>query len=321
MTRAKTQPTQTLIPLIVIVGPTGVGKTALGVELTAQVDGEIVSADSRQFYRSMDIGTAKPTPEELEGAPHHLIDIADPDETVGLAQFLGLARTAIREIADRGKIPFLVGGTGQYVRALLQGWQVPNVPPDPELRERLERQAEEDPDALWQRLMDLDPEAEAFIHPNNLRRVIRALEVSLKTGRPFSKLRRRVPPPYRVLKLGLTMERTALYERVDARVDAMMDAGLPAEVRSLLQQGYGWELPAMSGLGYSQFRPYLAGEATLDEAVERIKLDTHDFIRRQYTWFRPQSDDIHWLNAADPHLLQEARDLVDTFLDTADTNP
>lgn len=317
--------------MIAIVGPTGVGKTALGVKVAAQVGGEIVSADSRQFYRLMDIGTAKPTPDELARAPHHLINIADPDETVGLAQFLGLAKVAVRKIADRGKIPFLVGGTGQYVRALLQGWQVPNVPPDPELRARLERQAEEEPDALWEQLMALDPEADAFIHPNNLRRVIRALEVSIKAGRPFSELRRRVPPPYRVLKLGLTMEREALYARVDARVDAMVEAGLPAEVRELLDRGYGWDLPAMSGLGYSQFKPYFEGKATLGEVIERIKLDTHDFIRRQYTWFRPQNEGpqregpqregIHWLNAADPHLYQEAWGLVDDFLNSTGTTP
>jgi tRNA dimethylallyltransferase len=303
-----------LIPVVAVVGPTGVGKTALGIELARTFDGEIISVDSRQFYRHMQIGTAKPTPEERAAARHHLVDFVDPDETVGLAQFLQLARAAVREIATRGRLPLLVGGTGQYVRALLQGWRVPNVPPDPALREELERVAEEDPEGLWDRLMALDPDAAEFIHPNNLRRVIRALEVTMKSGEPFSELRRRKPPPYRVLKLGLTMERDALYARVDARVDAMVERGLVDEVQRLLAMGYEWELPAMSGLGYIQFKPYVEGEATLEEAVERIKLDTHDFIRRQYTWFRPTAEDIHWLDAADPDHVAEAKALVADFL-------
>lgn len=316
---ATTSPThQGLAPLIAIVGPTAIGKTALAVRIAQVHDSEIVSSDSRQFYRYMDIGTAKPTPEELAAAPHHLIDIADPDETVGLAQFLALARAAIQQITARHKLPLLVGGTGQYVRALLQGWQVPNVPPDPELRAELEQQAGDDPEALWQQLMALDPDSAEFIDPRNLRRVVRALEVTLKSERTFSELRRRVPPPYRTLTIGLTMDREALYARADARVDAMIAAGLLDEVRGLLARGYGWELPAMSGLGYSQFRPYLEGKASLDDVVERIKLDTHDFIRRQYTWFRPSAADIHWIDVGkDPTLdtaQREANNLITQFL-------
>ncbi|MEA3397936.1 MAG: tRNA (adenosine(37)-N6)-dimethylallyltransferase MiaA [Chloroflexota bacterium] len=296
-----------MIPLVAIVGPTAVGKTNLALALGTQMNAEVISVDSRQFYRGMDIGTAKPTPEERAQLPHHLIDIADPDETVGLAQFLRLARAAIEDIAARGKLPFLVGGTGQYMRALLQGWQVPETPPDPELRADLEQQAASDPAALWARLLVLDPEAADFIDRRNLRRVIRALEVCLKTGRPFSEQRRRVPPPYRVLQLGLTLERELLYARADARVEAMLAAGLPDEVERLRASGYGWELPAMSGLGYIQFRPYFAGQATLDEIAARIKLDTHDFIRRQYTWFRLTDPHIHWLEAGE-NVLQAARD-------------
>jgi len=302
-----------LIPLVAVVGPTAIGKTGLVAEIGPAFKAEVVSADSRQFYRGMDIGTAKPTASERERVPHHLVDIADPEETVGLAQFLQLARPAILEIANRGKRPFLVGGTGQYVRALLRGWRVPNVPPDRELRAKFEALGERDPDALWSRLLELDPEATTFIHPNNLRRIIRALEVTIKTGRPFSELRRRKPPPYRVLKIGLTMEREALYERADARIDAMMDAGLLDEVRGLLEAGYTWEMPAMSALGYQQFRPYFAGKATLDEVVERIKLDTHDFIRRQYTWFRPNASDIHWLDVTESPA-EAARELLQDFL-------
>jgi tRNA dimethylallyltransferase len=285
-----------LIPLIAIVGPTAVGKTALALTLGETFAAEVVSADSRQFYRFMDIGTAKPTVEERARVVHHLIDIAEPDDTVGLAPFLRLARAAIVDIADRGHVPLLVGGTGQYVRALLEGWQTPEVLPDPALRATLEAQATDNPTALWSRLITLDSEASTFIDPRNVRRIIRALEVCIKTGRPFSQQRQRIPPPYRTLQLGLTMERAALYARADARVDAMMAAGLLAEVEALLQRGYDWRLPSMSGLGYGQFRPYFTGEAKLAEVIERIKLDTHAFIRRQYAWFHPQAENIHWLD-------------------------
>lgn len=302
-----------LIPVIAIVGPTAVGKTALAVTLGEAFAAEIISADSRQFYRFMDIGTAKPTPEERARVRHHLIDIADPDDTVGLAQFLRLARAAVADIAGRGRIPCVVGGTGQYARALLEGWQTPEVAPDPALRATLEAQAAADPAALWSHLLALDPEAATFIDPRNTRRVIRALEVCLKTGQPFSAQRLRIPPPYRVLQLGLTLERAALYARADARVEAMMEAGLLAEVAALLQRGYDWQLPALSSLGYSQFRPYFAGEATLAAVIERIKLDTHAFIRRQYTWFHPRAEDIHWLDAAHNPTVH-ARALVEAFL-------
>lgn len=301
------------IPVIAIVGPTAVGKTALTLALGETFPAEVVSADSRQFYRFMDIGTAKPTPAECAQVQHHLIDIADPDETVGLAQFLRLARTAIVEIAARERIPFLVGGTGQYVYALLEGWQTPEVPPDPELRAKLEAQATTDPAALWTRLIALDPEVATFIDPRNARRVIRALEVCLKTGQPFSAQRQRIPPPYRVLHIGLTMERAALYARADARVDAMIAAGLPDEVTALRERGYDWRLPAMSSLGYSQFRPYFAGETTLAQVIERIKLDTHAFIRRQYAWFRSRAEHINWLDAGQDSTLQ-ARALIEKFL-------
>ena len=302
-----------LIPVIAIVGPTAAGKTALALALGEMFPSEVVSADSRQFYRFMDTGTAKPTPAERAQMPHHLIDIAKPDETVGLAQFLRLARAAVADIAARGRLPLVVGGTGQYVYALLEGWQTPEVPPDSALRAELAAQAATNPTALWARLIALDPEVATFIDPRNLRRVIRALEVCLKTGRPFSAQRRRIPPPYRVLHLGLTMERAALYARADARVEAMMAAGLPAEVEALRERGYDWRLPAMSSLGYSQFRPYFAGEATLTEVVERIKLDTHAFIRRQYAWFRSRAGDIHWLNT-EQDATARTRALVETFL-------
>jgi tRNA dimethylallyltransferase len=302
------------INLVVIMGPTAVGKTALGVSLCRQFNGEIISADSRQFYRAMDIGTAKPAPEELAAVKHHLVDIADPDETVGLAQFLKLARDAIHTISESGAVPFLVGGTGQYIKAIVQGWQVPEIPPDPELRQRLEQLATENPEALWDELMARDPDAVEFIDQRNIRRIIRALEVCIKSNLPYSAQRKRIPPPYRILQIGLSAERESLYARADQRVDKMMEKGLPAEVEHLLASGYSWSFPAMSGLGYSQFRPYFEGSASLDDIVQRIKLDTHAFIRRQYTWFRSAKGDLHWLDIQDTDFDSQASKLVRVFL-------
>ncbi len=288
-----------LPPLLVIVGPTAVGKTALSLHLAEAFDGEVVSADSRLFYRGMDIGTAKPTPVERTCVPHHLIDIANPDETVGLADFQEQAYATIADIHTRGKLPLLVGGTGQYVRAVVQGWRIPRVPPDHTLRAELEAQAaREGADALHARLVQLDPAAAQRIDPRNVRRVIRALEVCLITGRPISEQQGKQPPPYRILQIGLTMERPALYDRADRRVEAMMEAGLENEVRRLVEAGYGWNLPAMSGLGYIQFKPYLEDQATLQDVVTEIKGTTHDFIRRQYNWFRLNDPHIRWFDVS-----------------------
>ncbi len=290
---------ENLPPLLVIVGPTAVGKTALSLHLAEAFDGEVVSADSRLFYRGMDIGTAKPTPEERARVPHHLIDIANPDETVGLADFQEQAYATITDIHTRGKSPLLVGGTGQYVRAVVQGWRIPRVPPDHTLRAELEAQAaREGADALHARLVQLDPAAAQRIDPRNVRRVIRALEVCLITGRPISEQQGKQPPPYRILQIGLTMERPALYDRADRRVEAMMEAGLENEVRRLVEAGYGWNLPAMSGLGYIQFKPYLEDQATLQDVVTEIKGTTHDFIRRQYNWFRLNDPHIRWFDVS-----------------------
>jgi tRNA dimethylallyltransferase len=287
-------------PLLVIVGPTAVGKTALALHLAQALDGEIVSADSRLFYRGMDIGTAKPAPEERARIPHHLIDIAAPDETVGLAEFHEHATAAIAGIHARGKLPLLVGGTGQYVRAVVQGWCVPRVPPDADLRAEMEAQTErEGVELLHARLAQLDPAAAEKIDPRNVRRVIRALEVCLVTGRPISEQQRREPPPYCVFQIGLTMEREALYARADERIETMMAAGLEEEVRRLVDAGYGWELPAMSGLGYVQFRSYFEGEAVLEDVVIEIKRATRRFIRHQYNWFRPSDSAIHWFDAVE----------------------
>ena len=282
---------------MVIVGPTAVGKTALSLHVAEALDGEIVSADSRLFYRGMDIGTAKPSSEERARVFHHLINIAEPDDTVGLAEFQERAYSAIADVHARGRLPLLVGGSGQYVRAVVEGWCIPRVPPDSALRAELEAQAKRDgAEQLHARLVRLDPDGAQRIDPRNLRRVIRALEVCLLTGRPISEQQRKRPPPYRILQVGLTMERAALYARADQRVEAMMAAGLEDEVRRLLEAGYGWDLPAMSGLGYVQFRPYFEGQATLEEVVAEIKWATHRFVRHQYNWFRLSDPAIRWFD-------------------------
>lgn len=288
-------PLTPLDKVLVIVGPTAVGKTALSLYLAERLGGEVVSADSRLFYRGMDIGTAKPTPEERARVPHHLIDIADPDETVGLARFLRLAHAAIADICARGRLPMVVGGTGQYVRALVEGWTPPAVPPDRALRAELEEQARrEGLEPLIARLAALDPEAAARVDPRNPRRVVRALEVALRAG-PIGP--DRTPPPYNFFQIGLTMDRSALYARADARLEEMVRAGLVEEIRRLLEAGYGWDLPAMSALGYIQFRPYFEGRAPLEEVLAQVRRDTRRFIRHQYNWFRLSDPRICWFDA------------------------
>jgi tRNA dimethylallyltransferase len=274
--------------LISIVGPTGIGKTALAVQLGKHFDAEVVNADSRQIYRQMNIGTAKPTAEERAAIPHHLIDIVDPDQPLTMAEYQSLAYAAIDDIHRRGKIALLVGGTGQYVTAVLEGWQAPEVPPNEALRTELEAFASEHGALpLFERLRELDPESGERMDPHNVRRTIRALEVCIVTGKPFSAQRTKSPPPYQVLELGLTIaDRESLYNRLDERIDRMVEAGLVDEVRRLRDQGYDWRLPSMSGLGYAQFRPLFEGEATLEDCIAAIKHDTRTFVRRQYTWFR-----------------------------------
>jgi len=277
--------------LFVLVGPTAAGKTVRAIELAQRFEGEIVSADSRQIYRGMDIGTAKPTRDEQAQAPHHLIDIVNPDESYTLAQYQADAYAAIDDILARGKQPFLVGGTGLYVRAVVEGLCIPRVPPNEELRAQL---AAQDGAALHERLRALDPDAAARIDPRNVRRTIRALEVCLATGARFSELGKATPPPYHITQIGLTASRPELYARIDARTDRMMAEGLVTEVQTLVTQGYGWELPSMSGLGYRQIGEYLRGQASLDTAVANIKRATRDFVRRQYAWFRLRDERIHW---------------------------
>ena len=276
-----------LPPLVALVGCTAVGKTTLAIELAQRFNAEIVGADSRQIYRYMNIGTAKPTPEERAAAPHHLVDIVDPDEEFSLARYQDLALDAIAAITARGRLPLLVGGTGQYLQALLEGWQMPRVAPQVALRAELaEEAARKGVEALHSRLAAVDPPAAASIGPRNLRRIIRALEVYQVSGVPISAQQTKAPPPYRIVTLWLDMPRTQLYERIDARVDQMIADGLLDEIRDLRQRGYGWELPALSSLGYKEFQPWFAGSAPLQTCVQALKWNTHAFARRQIAWFK-----------------------------------
>ncbi len=287
-------------PLVVLVGPTAVGKTETSLLLAERLNAEIVSADSRLFYRGMDIGAAKPTPAERARVPHHLIDVADPDQVWSLALFQQAATEAIAGIHARQRLPLLVGGTGQYVRAITDGWSPPPAAPDPRLRAALEAWAGQvTPQGLHDRLRRIDPAAAALIDPSNVRRTVRAFEVIFSTGHLFSQQRQRGPSPYRVLLLGLTRPRQELYARVDARIQAMLEAGFVDEVRGLLARGYSPQLPAMSAIGYQQIAAALRGELTLDEAVVLIKRLTRQFVRRQANWFKPGDAAIHWFTAQD----------------------
>ncbi len=282
--------------LIGIVGPTGVGKSRLALTLAQAFHGEVVSGDSRQVYRTMDIGTDKPVPEDLSRAPHHLLDIVNPDDPFSLAQYQALACQSIDDIHRRRKLPVLVGGTGQYIWAVLEGWRIPRIPPDLELRASLEKQAaDEGTEPLYRELLRANPEAAAKIDPRNVRRLIRAVEISRQTDGKIPEIKK-TEPPFRKLIIGLTADRPELYRRIDARVDGMIKRGLVAEVEKLLKMGYDFTLPAMSGIGYRQIGSYLRNEITLETAVTKIKNETHRFARQQYNWFRREDERIHWFD-------------------------
>ncbi len=284
-------------PLILVIGPTGVGKSRFAMELAKKIDGEIISADSRSFYRGMDIGTAKPSAEDMESVPHHLVDIANPDETIGLNLFIRLVMKCVGEIHSRNKVPLLVGGTGQYVRAILEGWQIPEGEPDQRLRTILENIGlENGATKLHHQLSILDKDAADAIDPANMRRTVRALEVILTSGRKYSSQRNRTGCQFSTLILGLAVPRYELYGRVDERIDQMIKDGLEMETMNLLKQGYSANLPAMSAIGYKEMTMAINGEIPCEEAVMLMKRRTRVFIRRQSAWFHSDDPDIHWFN-------------------------
>ncbi|MEZ4870336.1 MAG: tRNA (adenosine(37)-N6)-dimethylallyltransferase MiaA [Caldilineaceae bacterium] len=283
-------------PVLVLLGPTAVGKTALSLELCKRFQGEVVSADSRQIYRGMDIGTAKVSAAEQALVPHHLLDICAPDEPFSLADYQALAYQLIDAMHQRGKLPILVGGTALYIRAVVEGLRIPEVPPNPALRAELEAfLAQAGRAALFARLQAVDPATAAVIDAQNPRRVLRALEIVTTTGRSKVELEGADPPPYRFLLIGLDRPRPLLYARIDQRVEQMMAQGLIAETEALLAAGYRPPLPAITSLGYREIIDYLAGQFTLEEAIAKIKYETHRYVRHQYTWFRKMKG-IHWFD-------------------------
>jgi tRNA dimethylallyltransferase len=298
-----------------IVGPTSVGKTRLAIALTQRLDGEVINADSRQVYRHMDIGTAKPTQQERQQTAHHLLDIRDPNESFSLGSFLSLSREAINDIQRRGRTPMVVGGTGQYIWALMEGWDVPHVLPNEEFRRTKEQEAQEKGvDFLHQQLQQIDPQRAAELDPHNVRRVIRALEIYRATQCKPSDYRKRMPQIIDPLVIGLTLPREELYQRIDQRVDRMMEIGLLDEVRNLVEMGYQEGQGPMDSPGYRELGQHLAGEISLKEAVQRTKFQTHRLARRQYAWFKLNNSRICWLDASDPQLDAKAARLTMDFL-------
>lgn len=306
-------------PLIILTGPTAVGKTKLSIALAKAVNGEIISADSMQVYRRMNIGTAKILPEEMQGVPHHLIDVLEPSEEFNVVRFAALAKQAIKECYAKGKIPILTGGTGFYIQAVLYDVDFTENEDDKSYREQLERLAEsEGAEALHARLKQIDEKAAADIHPNNVKRVIRALEFyEMSGGQKISEhneTQRQKESPYNFAYFVLNDERAAVYERIDRRVDEMLQQGLVEEVAALLAEGVSANAVSMQGLGYKEIVAYLKGECTLEEAVYILKRDTRHFAKRQLTWFKREKDVI-WLNrqelGSDEKILEEIRNVLE----------
>ena len=283
-------------PMVVLTGPTAVGKTELSIQLAQKLDGEIISADSMQVYKKMNIGTAKIRKEEMGGIPHHLIDVLDPAEEFNVARFQEMAKEALAGIYERGKIPLVVGGTGFYIQGLLYDIDFTREEQDKSFRERLQKKAEEEgAGAVHQMLEKVDSVSAGKIHPNNVKRVIRALEFYHLNGRPISEHNEeeaRKKSPYQSAYFVLNQERQTLYERINRRVDLMMEKGLIGEVKSLVEEGYGRNLVSMQGIGYKEVFDYLEGEISLEETTERIKKDTRHFAKRQLTWFGREKEVI-----------------------------
>jgi len=301
--------------LVAIVGPTAVGKSELALHLAQDLPAEIVSADSRQIYRYMDIGTNKPTLAERAIVPHHLIDIIEPGEDFNLAAYSELATEAIRAIQHKDKLPLLVGGSGLYMWSLVEGWKMPQAPPNPVLRHHLETRAkEEGSDVLHRELQQIDPLAATKILPGNTRRIIRALEIYQVTGQPPSQLWTKEAPGFRILIIGLTLERAELYSKIDYRLSKMIQSGLVNEVEGLLKRGYSSTLPCMSGIGYKQIAQFVQGQLSLPLAIEQIEHETHRLVRHQYTWFKPGDRRIHWFDATEDSVSEKVIRLMKDFL-------
>ncbi|UCG55069.1 MAG: tRNA (adenosine(37)-N6)-dimethylallyltransferase MiaA [Dehalococcoidia bacterium] len=279
---------------IAIIGPTATGKSQLAFRLAHEFDGEIISADSRQIYRFMNIGTAKPSEQELSLIPHHLINIIKPDETFSLAQYQQLASQAIDTILIRQRLPLLVGGSGQYLWSIIEDWGIPKVPPNPELRHNLENKAVSgSSDELYRELLACNPLAAKKTDRYNVRRVIRALEIS-KAGYDIPQRKLKKSASHNFLIIGLTMNRSELYRRIDSRIDNMVERGFVEEVKGLLNKGYSLNLPSMSSIGYRQIGDFLKGRTTLESAIQKIKFESHRLVRQQYNWFRLKDDRINW---------------------------
>jgi tRNA dimethylallyltransferase len=299
--------------IVVLTGPTGTGKTALAVQLVERFGGEVVSIDSRQIYKHLDIGTAKPTPEELARAPHHLISYVDPATPFSVTQYREDADRVLAEFAADGKIAWVVGGSWHYIQAVIDRIEPPQVPPNLELRSELEAEAAaHGSEALHARLLEIDPVSAANIERRNIRRMVRALEVTMTLGRPFSEVGHARGTPLPAVRLVLSMPRQEVYRRVDLRVDQMIAAGWLDEARSLLARGYDESLPSISSHGYREMVAVAKGTMSLDEAAQKTKWAIHAYVRRQTSWLKSQPD-YHWLEAG-PDALNAASALVEPFL-------
>lgn len=304
--------------IVVIAGPTASGKTRLAVSLAKQFRGEVISADSMQIYRGMDIGSAKPTEEEQEGIRHWMIDIAEPTEPFSVAEYVEMARAVTEDILSRGKLPILAGGTGLYLSSFVDNIRFTQAETDVALREKLFAEAEEKGNvALHQKLAEIDPLAAEKIHPNNVKRVVRALELYYSTGKTMScqnEQSRQEESPYEPLMLALETDREILYERINRRVDVMLENGLLREIAELKQRGMTAELQSMQGIGYKELLDCPNTEEALAEAVELVKKNSRNYAKRQFTWFR-RDERYHWLDCMSEHLKEEAAELVRRFLE------
>lgn len=297
--------------ILVIVGPTASGKTRMAVELAQRHNGEVISADSMQIYRTMDIGTAKPTQEEMGGIPHHMIDVADPEEDFSVARYVEMAAQCVDDVLARGKLPIVAGGTGLYIDSLLSGRTFASFSPDSALRGELEQElAEKGGQAMLEALAQVDPEAAQRLHPNDHKRIIRALEVYRSTGKTITQHNREtqaIPPRYDALTIGLAFQdRQAMWRRIDQRVDEMVAAGLEDEVRRLLTSGISPKCTAMQAIGYKEFTQALSGEMTWQEAADVVKLRSRQYAKRQLTWFG-RNPNTRWVRWDDPPEFEQGR--------------